>query len=36
MVCVVNYLCICVDGNNLGLCFVSLGVTTETSVGDHR
>ena len=29
-------LCICVDSDSLGLCFVSLGVTTDTLVGDHR
>ena len=31
-----NNLCICVDSDSLGLCFVSLGVTTDTLVGDHR
>ena len=34
--CAVNNLCICVDSDSLGLCFVSLGVTTDTLVGDHR
>ena len=31
-----NNLCISVDSDNWGLCFVSLGVTTDTLVGDHR